>query len=250
MPPRTCPHCGAKNFTPNPKCSACGKPLAAAKPPTSVPISLATKSPPPPIPIAPTVKPPSSPVPVAAARTPFSPPAPSAGYPTAAPSTSAPPCSPLPASMAGLGTPLLEGEVVDTSQIQVTLPRKRSILRGTLAFFLLLFRPFLVLAAWIFGGHKPTEYRTIYLVRVQRTDRTIGQARIEHDMVGATMDLGDYVSIWGHSRRGIVFVQRAYNHTVDAEVRLHQPLGLFTKWVVGFLIFLFVIFLLGALTAH
>jgi hypothetical protein len=70
------------------------------------------------------------------------------------------------------------------------------------------------------GGSRPKEHKNVHVLRVQKTDGTAVMARIEHDMVGATIDMGDYVSIWGDTSGGVVIVKLAFNHTVNGEVRL------------------------------
>lgn len=78
----------------------------------------------------------------------------------------------------------------------------------------------MVLAAWVLRGRSPTERETVLIIRIERDDGGLEQARIESDLIGATMDLGDHVSIWGEHRGGVVVVKHAFNHTIGAEVRL------------------------------
>ena len=112
------------------------------------------------------------------------------------------------------------------------------ILRNAFALVLLPFRPAMVLASMIFGSRKPTEHQTVYVVRVQQANGRISQVRIEHEIVGATVDLGDYVSIWGKERAGVIVVTRAYSHTVGAEVRLKPNLD----HIVGIIVLCVVLF--------
>lgn len=78
----------------------------------------------------------------------------------------------------------------------------------------------MVLAAWVLRGRSPTENQPVFIIRIERVDGGLEQARIESDMSGATMDMGDHVSIWGERRGGVVVVKHAFNHTIGAEVRL------------------------------
>lgn len=139
--------------------------------------------------------------------------------------------------------------MVDTREIQVKAPRDwaGTTLRGVLTLALLPLRPLMVLSAWVMG-RRPKEHQTVYLVRVQRSDGTVEQARVEQDIVGATMDLGDYVSIWGRDQEGVTIVQRAYNHTVGAEVRLRREMGPVISVIILVAIILFAIFICVAIS--
>lgn len=118
------------------------------------------------------------------------------------------------------GAPTLEGRVVDTSQIQISVKSRTGFFRGLLGVLLFIFRPAMVLAAWVLRGRSPTENQPVFIIRIERDDGGLEQARIESDLVGATMDLGDHVSIWGKRQGGVVVVKHAFNHTIGAEVRL------------------------------
>lgn len=200
MPSRTCLHCGTRNFTGSSKCSGCGSVFGAtASAPIPAPAPVAT---------APawggafgTVSPAPAYAPVGAAP--------------------AAPASPLAAkSMKRWGPTTLEGRVVDTSQIQISVKTRTGFFRGLLGILLFVFRPAMVLAAWVLRGRSPTENQPVFIIRIERDDGGLEQARIECDLVGATMDLGDHVSIWGARRGGVVVVKHAFNHTIGAEVRL------------------------------
>lgn len=78
----------------------------------------------------------------------------------------------------------------------------------------------MMLSAWILRGRSPTENQPVFILRIERDDGELEQARIESDLDGATMDLGDRVSIWGKRRGGVTIVSKAFNHTIGAEVRL------------------------------
>ncbi len=201
MPTRTCLHCGTRNFPGNSKCSGCGTVLGAAG-------TVAPPAPP-------------APAPVSSWASAFGHVSPPVPY---APASKAPVVHPaVPAPTPGArrwGAPIVEGTVVDTSQIQVSVKPRTGFFRGLLGVLLLVFRPAMVLAAWVLRGRTPAEHQTVLVLRIERDDGGLEQARIESDLDGATMDLGDRVSIWGKRRAGVVIVKYAFNHTVGAEVRL------------------------------
>ena len=200
MPSRTCLHCGTRNFTGSSKCSGCSAVLGAAG---SAPIPVSA--------------------PVAAGPTwgsGFGTVSPAGGYAPVSAASPAP-ASPLAAkSTKRWGAAILEGRVVDTSQIQISVKPRIGFFRAFFGIILLIFRPAMVLAAWVLRGRSPTESQPVFIVRIERADGGLEQARIESDLVGATMDLGDHVSIWGERRGGVIVVKHAFNHTIGAEVRL------------------------------
>jgi len=226
LKPRTCPHCGRKNFTDNPLCSFCEKPLDSAQPSTTPtpppiktppPIARTTSteddahSPPVPVPVPSYTR---SPVPYTP-TTPFAPVGGATAYPA----------SPLPSDLlARYSTPDLEGEVIDTRDISVREQKTGTgdIIRILVGCLALPFQPIVALLTLFGGGSKPKEAKTIATFRVRRADGMVSQARIEHDIVGATVDVGDYVSVWGRERKGVLAVEHAYNHTVGGEVILKR----------------------------
>jgi len=135
MNPRTCPHCGKKNFTESPICSHCNRELDAvpaggyrSTSPSPIPTPKRPAAAPPPAPIprpAPTT---TSAVPGPTPPAPYSVPHPaSSPVPYSSPSTPTPysavtagvPYSPLPAHMLKWPPSVVEGEVEDVSEIQV-----------------------------------------------------------------------------------------------------------------------------------
>jgi hypothetical protein len=112
--------------------------------------------------------------------------------------------------------------VVDTSQIQISAKPKTGFFSGLLGILLTILRPAVMLSAWILHGRRSPEYQTVFILRIERDDGGVEQARIESDLDGATMDLGDRVSIWGKRRGGVTVVSKAFNHTIGAEVRLKR----------------------------
>lgn len=171
---------------------------------------------------------------------PAPPPAPSPFKPAPAPLA-----PPLPTHLRGMSPPDLEGEVIDTREIQgkAETDFAGNTVRFIFALILLPFQPLMVLAAWILGGRRPEERQVVYVVRVQRPDGAIGQARIERDILGATLDVGDYVSIWGKKQSGVLVVNRAYNHTVGAELAVRHKLGPLVNKIILAAIILFFVFI-------
>lgn len=225
MKQRICPNCGFRNFTDNPRCSRCSElllpetgsrstpPIPITNPKSSTPtVYFPTPSAPP----APIPKPSSStPVPYA----PPPPPVPTSGHSTVP--TVFPP-NPLPTHLMKLSPPTVEGEVIDTGQHQNEDKGLKAgdILHYGVSTALLVTKPLYGLMSLVSGARQPKEYKSIYTFRVRTPDNDIVEARIERDIVGATISLGDYVSIWGQISGGIVIVKHAYNHTVKGEVRL------------------------------
>jgi hypothetical protein len=118
----------------------------------------------------------------------------------------------------------LEGEVIDTRDIHVNVRKWEfgDFLRVFIGCLLLPLQPILALLTLLGGGSKPKEAQSIATFRVRRADGTVCQGRIEHDIIGATIDVGDYVSVWGSERGGVLVVEHAYNHTVGGEVILKR----------------------------
>jgi hypothetical protein len=111
----------------------------------------------------------------------------------------------LPPHLARRGTPDLEGEVVDVREVQNLV--RDGCLVGTLR-------------AIAGAGRALREHQTVFLVRVRRADGAEEQSRIEKDVVAAMPSLGDYVSLWGRRRYGVLVIRRGYNHSVSGEIRV------------------------------
>lgn len=220
-----CPHCEKRNFEDSEKCSSCGKsliPPATPSSPTSVPPPIPV--PPLPIPVTPPIPPPHVPAPVPS-PTPISPlpvpvppaPSPGGGFRF---DLSNPRHEPL---HKRYGYPPLEGEVIDTRDVSVKVDPKwgfADYLRTGIGCLLLPFQPILALLTLLGGGNKPKETQNIATFRVNAPDGTTSQARIEQDYTGATIDLGDYVFVWGRQNKGVWIVEHAYNETVRGELDL------------------------------
>ncbi len=199
MPSKTCLHCGTRNFTKNLKCSGCGMVLGSTGPATTHT---------------------SAPTPVSSGWPVFGSMSSPATY---APAGGAPGTSWAPHASAMIpkrwGKPIVEGTVIDTSQIQISVKSRTGFFRGILGVLLFAFRPAMVLSAWVLRGRSPSVHQPVFILRIERNDGGLEQARIESDLDGATMDVGDLVSIWGKRRGGITIVSHAFNHTIGAEVR-------------------------------
>lgn len=59
-------------------------------------------------------------------------------------------------------------------------------------------------------------------VRVQAYDGTLKDSRVRGVMRGATISLGDQVSLWGMRRNGVLFVRRGFNHTTKGVISTHS----------------------------
>lgn len=91
-------------------------------------------------------------------------------------------------------------------------------LKGLIGCLLLPFRPLIVLSALLFGGKRPKEKTTHYVARLECADGSFCEARFERELRGARMSVGDYISVWGSMRAGVVVASHAYNHSVRAEI--------------------------------
>lgn len=220
--PRTCPSCNKKNFTDNPRCSFCGELLDLPQPPAPAP-----PIPPPPIP---SFTPSTGSAPLAPIPIPTSPGGTPVPYATSSPPSpmspsASPPLTPLPSDLVDkYGTPDLQGEVVDTRDISV---KEREFgaggwLQGLFGCVMLPFQPIAALFALSGLANRPKETKTIITFRVRCLDGTICQARVERDLAGATVDIGDFISVWGALRNGVLIVKHAYNHTVGGEIILRR----------------------------
>ncbi len=64
----------------------------------------------------------------------------------------------------------------------------------------------------------PDDKTTVTQIRVRVAPQVQRDARMEGTLTGASVALGDTVSLWGRYRKGTLLVQRAYNNTSDAEI--------------------------------
>lgn len=122
------------------------------------------------------------------------------------------------------GPPDIEGEATDDPE-KVEVEKGMSgwdltmlMGKGVLGCILLPLQPLLVLGALLFRGRQPKEKTMHYLVRVECVDGTLREARFERELRLAKISSGDYVSIWGRPRDGVIVAQHAYNHHVSAKV--------------------------------
>jgi hypothetical protein len=189
---RTCKHCGTRNFTKNPRCSLCGEILSSS--PSPIPYGH------------------SSPFPSKSSQTPE----PYAGHNSSSPLVSLTGRKAknifkeilislhfLPVSVNGV--------VEDIEEVRVAIKTKRGFWNGILSFFLIIYRPSLMLVASIHGGKRSQEYRMDKLIRIKQNDGRIVQARFKFDLSGASIGLGN-------KGRGIIIVRSAFNHTLGADL--------------------------------
>lgn len=232
-----CPNCGFKNFPENQRCSSCNELLLnASVPRTSQKTSPSStnktvvvsnsKSHTTPTPPAPIPSPGSTRSPV-----PYNPPShtsspvpyhPSPTSPmSSSPSPILPP-NPLPKYMTRWGPCTVEGVVVDVGQMQNVDGgiKPGDVIHYGLSSILLVTKPVYGIMSFASGARRPKEYKTIYTLRVQTPANEFIDVRIERDMKGASINLRDYISIWGKSSAGVIIMIRGYNHTVKGEISL------------------------------
>lgn len=99
------------------------------------------------------------------------------------------------------------------------------------------------------GGRPNPNWETnITSVRVRRDDGAEREARMEGEIVGGSVSLGDPASFWGTDVSGTLIVDRAYNHKTGAEIRVRPPYNLVAEQVKAiFILGLLSLFVLGAL---
>jgi hypothetical protein len=123
----------------------------------------------------------------------------------------------VPQNLLKLGPPLLEGDVEDTREI--TIDKKGSI-AGLLFDLLLIPINATIAMASMISRQNRQEKQINYNVRIVRPNGIKQVAIIQGDFTGAPMEIGDHVSIWGSEKNGIVYVNQAYNHTVNAVIKV------------------------------
>lgn len=242
---RKCPSCGWATFTNEYRCSNCGTVLpsiqagSAAQPhssasgnmpkpskptnPSGTIHSPTQKNPPPPIPRQ-TILHKQPPV-LTASPTSSPAVAPKPMPQLASVRKTSPihaPHHPLPQKFYRWGPSLVEGKVLDIRQTQnVDRGFKTgdllSIGAKTVLFFIDIKYLFM---SWALGSKKSKDMKTIEILRIESPARGVVDVRIEKDMVGAGINICDYVSVWGREITGVVVMNRGFNHTVNAEIRL------------------------------
>lgn len=105
------------------------------------------------------------------------------------------------------------------------------------------FRPLMVLMALIFSPRQTPEMQEVIVLRVEDAGGKLTEARIEADIHGAGVRLGDHVTLWGQYRSGVLIVQRGYNHSSGADIRMSGSGGV-TQIVQIFAIVVILLFLL------
>jgi hypothetical protein len=116
----------------------------------------------------------------------------------------------------------VEGVVLDIGQTQNVDGgiKAGDVIHYGLSSILLVTKPVYGIMSFASGVRRPKEHKNIYTLRLETPDNELVDVRIEKDMVGASVNLRDYVSIWGKSSVGVIIMLRGYNHTVKGEVRL------------------------------
>jgi hypothetical protein len=68
---------------------------------------------------------------------------------------------------------------------------------------------------------RETDRVVMTTIRIQTTDGQLKDTRLRGNLRGATLSLGDQVTLWGVQRRGVLFIQRGYNHTTQSVISTH-----------------------------
>ncbi len=101
----------------------------------------------------------------------------------------------------------------------------------------------MVLMAVIFGQRQAPEWQDVIVLRVEDAGGRLTEARIEADLHGAGVRLGDHVTLWGQYRGGVLIVRRGYNHSSGADIRMSASGGV-TQVAQSFAILVIIVFLL------
>lgn len=129
---------------------------------------------------------------------------------------------PLPKSMNGYGPCLVEGKVVDIGQTQNVDRQIKAgdVIELGLKTALLFTDTKYGLMSWALSSKKPKEYKTIGVIRIESPTKGTVDIRIEKDMIGVSINICDYISVWGNERAGVFVMDHGFNHTVNGEIRL------------------------------
>lgn len=91
------------------------------------------------------------------------------------------------------------------------------------------------------GGRPNPNWETnITSVRVRRQDGVQREARLEGDIVGGSISLGDDISLWGADVRGTLIADCAYNHNTKAEIRVRHAYNLTIDWIKSIVIIILI----------
>lgn len=67
---------------------------------------------------------------------------------------------------------------------------------------------------------QPKPTMTVYTVRVRRDDHTLGEARLEGDLIEGEPSLGDHLLLRGHFRGNTLIVDEGYNQSFHPPMRI------------------------------
>jgi hypothetical protein len=129
----------------------------------------------------------------------------------------------LPAQMSYYGQPKVQGTVVHVDGPHMEEPDFNLLLfllKVVLWMFLfpiLIWNPNLI--SLMLLGRKDTKLPTRY-VRVKDGNGQEHMVRMKGDLVCGTVGMGDVVSFWGRHEAGTLHMNFAFNHKLNAEVRL------------------------------
>jgi len=124
------------------------------------------------------------------------------------------PLRPLPSHMMRYGAPSLEGIVKDIREMQLDKPLSVGDIAGDA--FLALFDYKLAIFSWINKMTRRDKY-TAYAIQIEHAPGSIKGALIQGGKA-IPPEIGEYVSIWGDEKKGVVMVRNLYNHITGAEI--------------------------------
>jgi len=130
------------------------------------------------------------------------------------PGSSPKPLKPLPSHMMRNGPPILEGFVKDLREMQLDKPLSTIDFAGDA--FLAIFEP-----KWaIFSAVTKLTRRdkhTAYAIQIEQASGMIQVALIQGGK-GIPPEIGEYVSVWGQEKKGVILVRSLFNHITGAEI--------------------------------
>lgn len=114
-----------------------------------------------------------------------------------------------------------EGVVIDINQMQNVDRgiKAGQILQLGVGAAMLPIKPLAGIMSLTSAASRPKEYKTIYTLRIRTSSNEIREIRIDRDMIGASINLHDYISVWGRDT-GVINMARGYNHTIKGEISL------------------------------
>jgi len=142
--------------------------------------------------------------------------------------------------------PNLEG-VIDANPIRDTVKFgddwSSCLLKLLLLPLVIFVKAFDILLSWMLGHRHIERTMTVYIARIRELSGTTREARFEGDLMGAGLNWGDKISLWGHVRDGTLIVEQGYNHDAGAEIRIRPPAVPWATRIIAVLLLLFMLYL-------